>query len=179
MVPSRVQVEFRRGVFLPEPDLWLDPWEARETAFVSHAHSDHVAPHRKIICSAITATFPQNAFRRKGEIIALEFGEVLEWSGFRLRLVPAGHILGSAQLHAERISDGATLLYTGDFKLRPGSAAEPAQAIPAGTLIMETTYGLPRYCFPESEDVLARMAAFARRKRRGRRRSDVRCLLVG
>jgi len=162
MEPSRVQVEFRRGVFLPGADLWLDPWEARETAFVSHAHSDHVAPHRKILCSAITATFLSQRFRPKGEIIALEFGDVLEWNGFRLRLVPAGHILGSAQLHAERISDGATLLYTGDFKLRPGAAAEPAQAVAARTLVMETTYGLPRYRLPPSDEVLTRMAAFAR-----------------
>ena len=162
MDPSRIQVEFRRGTRLPEADLWLDPWEGREFAFVSHAHADHVAPHTTMLCSTVTAAFLTKRFRPKGTIIALEFGEPWERNGFRFRLYPAGHILGSAQVHAERIADGATLLYTGDFKLRPGTASEPPQAVPARTLIMETTYGLPRYVFPPSESVLDRIAVFAR-----------------
>ena len=57
-------------------------------------------------------------------------------------------------------SEHGSLLYTGDFKLRPGLSAEPAQWRHAETLIMETTYGLPKYRLPPTEEVIANMVAF-------------------
>src|SRR6202035_3620716 len=53
-----------------------------------------------------------------------------------------------------------TLLYTGDFKLRPGLSAEPIAWLQADTLIMETTYGLPKYIFPPVEQVIAEVTKF-------------------
>src|SRR5439155_25430141 len=78
----------------------------------------------------------------------------------QITLIPAGHILGSAQFFLE--SDAASLLYTGDFKLRAGLSAEPAEWRHADTLIMETTYGLPRYRFPPTAEVIEAMVAFCR-----------------
>ena len=49
------------------------------------------------------------------------------------------------------------LLYTGDFKLRRGKSAEPAEWRKANTLIMETTFGLPRYQFPPTEQVIGQI----------------------
>jgi DNA ligase-1 len=57
---------------------------------------------------------------------------------------------------------GESLLYTGDFKLRRGLSAEPCQPAHADTLIMETTYGRPRYRFPPTEDVVRGMVRFCR-----------------
>jgi len=50
-----MQVDFKRGIFLPKLDVWLDPWDEQETAFVSHAHSDHIANHCEMILSENTA----------------------------------------------------------------------------------------------------------------------------
>ena len=47
-----------------------------------------------------------------------------------------------------------SVLYTGDFKLRRGLSAEPCEPRKADILIMETTYGLPQYVFPPTQDVL-------------------------
>ena len=55
-----------------------------------------------------------------------------------------------------------SLLYTGDFKLRHGKSAEPAEWQQADTLIMETTYGLPRYRLPPTEQVVQQIVAFCR-----------------
>src|SRR6202023_577439 len=52
------------------------------------------------------------------------------------------------------------LLYTGDFKLRKGRSAEAIEWLPADTLIMETTYGLPQYVFPPVEQVIADLTRF-------------------
>lgn len=90
----------------------------------------------------------------------LPFGETRELRGGRATLIPAGHIFGSAQLHFE--SAEGSLLYTGDFKLRRSLSAEPCEWRHAQTLIMETTFGLPKYRFPPTSETLARMVAFCR-----------------
>lgn len=85
----------------------------------------------------------------------LKFGERLEFrfekETFQLTALPAGHILGSAMAFIEW--RGETLLYTGDFKLRPSLAAEKPEVRQADLLIMETTFGLLRYQFPPEEAV--------------------------
>src|SRR6185312_10295809 len=120
-----MKVTFERGIFLPELDLWLDPKEERDTAFVSHAHSDHIGNHREVILSETTARLM--AARLPGQRIEhqLPFHTSIEFRAANIRLLPAGHILGSAQIYLE--SKGESLLYTGDFKLRPGKSAEQAQ----------------------------------------------------
>jgi len=55
-----IEVRYERGVYLPKQDLWLDPWDAKRFAFISHAHSDHIAPHQEIIISEPTARLLQS-----------------------------------------------------------------------------------------------------------------------
>jgi len=55
---------------------------------------------------------------------------------------------------------GETLLYTGDFKLRPSRAAEIPEVRRADALIMETTFGLPHYQFPPEEQVHGEIVKF-------------------
>lgn len=94
----------------------------------------------------------------------MEFGARTEFQfgteTFHLTARPAGHILGSAMAFIEWRDE--TLLYTGDFKLRPSLAAEQPEAGRANTLIMETTFGLPRYQFPPEETVRADILRFCR-----------------
>lgn len=153
-----ISVRYHRGLELPEHGLWLDPEDPRPFAFVSHAHSDHIARHPEFIASAGTARLMQARLggERRGHI--LEFGQPASFRDFQITLLPAGHIFGSAQSFVE--SERGSLLYTGDFKLRRGLSAEPAEWRHAETLIMETTYGLPKYRLPPTEEVMARMVAF-------------------
>src|SRR3977135_4272858 len=88
----------------------------------------------------------------------LPFGERRRWHDVDVTLLPAGHIFGSAQLFLETAN--GSLLYTGDFKLRPGRSAEQAEWRNAETLIMETTYGLPRYRLPPTDEVVGQIVAF-------------------
>ncbi|MGI9114457.1 MAG: ATP-dependent DNA ligase [Chthoniobacterales bacterium] len=155
-----IEVRYERGIFLPAQNLWLDPWDAKEFAFVSHAHSDHIAPHREIIVSERTARLMQARMPGERAEIILPFKEPTQVRGLEITLFPAGHIFGSAQFFLRTADD--SLLYTGDFKLRHGQSAEPAEWIHAETLIMETTYGIPRYRLPPTEQVIAQIVAFCR-----------------
>jgi len=155
-----IEVRYDRGVYLPQEDLWLDPWDGKPFAFVSHAHSDHIAPHDEIIVSERTARLMQARLPGKRNEHIVAFGERKTIRGLDLMLLPAGHIFGSAQFFLE--TDNGSLLYTGDFKLRPGRSAEPAEWRKAETLIMETTYGLPRYRLPPTDEVIGQIVAFCR-----------------
>jgi Cft2 family RNA processing exonuclease len=80
-------------------------------------------------------------------------------SNTAITLFPAGHVLGSAQCLLNGDGNGS-LLYTGDFQLRPGIAAESCATPHADVLIMETTFGLPRYVFPPTAQVFAAIEDF-------------------
>ena len=153
-----IQVRYERGVYLPNEDLWLDPWDRKAFAFVSHAHSDHIAAHDEIIVSERTARLMHARLPGKRHEHVVPFGERTAIRSLDLTLLPAGHIFGSAQFFLE--TAGGSLLYTGDFKLRPGRSAEPAEWRQAETLIMETTYGLPRYRLPPTDEVVGQILAF-------------------
>ncbi len=153
-----IEVRYERGVYLPQQDFWLDPWDAKPFAFVSHAHSDHIAPHQEVIVSERTACLMRARLPGARIEHPLPFGERRSIRSIDLTLLPAGHIFGSAQCLV--FAGEETLLYTGDFKLRPGKSAEQAEWRPADTLVMETTFGVPRYRFPPTEEVIDRMVAF-------------------
>ena len=154
-------VRFKAGVHLPQIGWWLDAQRAQPRAFVSHAHSDHIAPHREVLATRATASLMRLRLGGKRQETILDYGQ--PWPaefGCELRLHPAGHIFVSAMLQAT--TDHGSLLYTGDFKLRPGLAAEPCVAPRADVLIMETTFGLPRYVFPPPAEVERGIVDFCR-----------------
>lgn len=162
-----MEVRYHRGgIHLPEFGLWLDahlPQQGPERVFVSHAHSDHTALHREIICSEATSSLMHA--RMAGQWIEhkLPFFTACGFSGpspCKITLLPAGHIFGSAMSLVE--GHGSSLLYTGDFKLRQGKSAEKCEPRQADILIMETTYGRPEYRFPPTEAVMAGMVRFCR-----------------
>ncbi len=155
------EVRFKDGVHLPQIGWWLDARRAQLRAFVSHAHSDHIAPHREIVTTRVTASLMRLRMDGKRHETILAYGQ--PWTaefGCEMKLFPAGHIFGSAMLHAT--TEHGSLLYTGDFKLRPSLAAEPCLAPRADVLIMETTFGLPRYVFPPREEIERGIVDFCR-----------------
>lgn len=163
-MPPLIAVTHPRGIYLPEADLWLDPHFGVKRAFISHAHSDHVARHELTFCTEFTHQLmvARKTVKKSGTVVSPELREVFEWEGWELRLLPAGHIVGSAMLHLTRKADGATLLYTGDYKLRQGLSAARCELLQGDTLIMECTFGLPKYRFPPLAEVREAVWQFVR-----------------
>ncbi len=161
--PPLIEVTHPNGIYLPEADLWLDPHFPTKRAFISHAHADHVARHEMTFCSETTRDLMKTrfGFQTEGTTRMLPMRQPVEWEGWELRLLPAGHIIGSAMLHMTRKADGATLLYTGDYKLRQGLSSERCELLHADTLIMECTFGLPQFAFPPTGHVVDQVLKFA------------------
>src|SRR5437763_14862704 len=97
-----IEVRYDHGVYLPVYDLWLDPWEAKHFAFVSHAHSEHIAPHKEIILSERTARLLQARMPRSRTEHILPFGEQHRVHEVDLLLLPASHSFLSAHCTVSR-----------------------------------------------------------------------------
>ena len=150
---------FDRGLYLPALDLWLDATRSRVHSVTSHAHSDHIGRHERFLSTPLTARLI--AQRQRGRRYdELPFGRPLHLNGATLTLLPSGHIRGSAQMLIEQ--QGERLLYSGDLRLGPSLTAEPAEPVPADTLIVEATFGRARYRFPAPEAVAEQIVAFCR-----------------
>ncbi len=166
-MPFSWDVQFlKSSIFLPQIDLWCDAHHPTPFSFVSHAHFDHLANHKSIIASKGTAKLMQARLAGERSSVILPLAESLERPpephllahATEVRLYPAGHIFGSAMLHLT--CENQRFLYTGDFKLRPGRSAETCLPPRADVLIMETTFGLPKYVFPPTATVLRDIISF-------------------
>jgi len=156
------EIEPGNGFWLPQIGWRLDAWRPSARSFVSHAHSDHAAAHREVICTAATARLLQARIPGARIEHILPFGHAEQLTDeASITLHPASHVLGSAQCLIEHRRLGS-LLYTGDFRLEAGSAAEACACPAADVLIMETTFGMPRYVFPPTAKVMEDLKAFCR-----------------
>lgn len=157
-----MNVSKKNGIHLPGSGLWLDPRRKASCAVVSHAHSDHAGWHPVTIATPATIDLMR---ARKSPPSGIELVELPYWKEHRIEgatitLIPAGHILGSAQVLVE--TEEGRLLYTGDFKRRESLTCEEAASAKADTLVMECTFGHPRYAFPPVERVREEILSFCR-----------------
>lgn len=144
-----------KGIFLTSANLALDVRRRQACGFISHAHADHIGPHELALCTPATARLYQHRRGAHRKTKELPFYEPLEFGPLKLTTFPAGHCLGSAMLLAE---DGEkSLLYTGDYKLGPSATSQQAQLPAADVLIMESTFGQPKYRMPPRAEVIEQL----------------------
>ena len=149
-----VEVVFDRGIYLPGLDLWMDSLRRKDSGFISHAHSDHTARHRRPALTPNTLLL-LDAYLANSDPVPLHYHEPMDQEGYSITLYPAGHCLGSAQALIESRQTGERLLYTGDIKIQPSPTNEPLEPVACDILVLESTYGKPEYTFPPQEEVLA------------------------
>jgi putative mRNA 3-end processing factor len=157
-------VELRKaGLHLSGTALWLDARRKSELSFVSHAHADHIARHHRIIATAATLRLMQHRLGELEGALAVPYRRPFDLGRLSLELLPAGHVLGSAQIRVVR-EDGTRVVYTGDINFANPTTAERAEIAECDTLVIESTYGHPRYVFPPRAEAFDRLADWCRHK---------------
>lgn len=169
-------VELRRGgLVLQGTPLWFDARTKSPVAFVSHAHSDHIARHEHVIATPETLALMEHRLGPLEHTTPLKYGERMSLDGplhhptaspqraLLLECFSAGHVFGSAQIRVTR-HDGHRVVYTGDISLEPALTSEPAQILECETLVIESTFGHPRYRFPPRAQVYDDVAAWCRKQ---------------
>ena len=140
----------KTGLYCSAGNFYLDPQEPVQTAVVSHAHGDHaVRGNERVYCTAATAAIMELRYKKNasGEFRLYSYNQPFEIGGVKIRFIPAGHILGSAQVLMEY--KNIRYLYTGDYKLQDDLTCEPIEFMKADVLITETTFADPQVQHPD------------------------------
>ena len=135
----------------------LDPTVKSELAVVSHAHSDHIKAHDKIIATAPTLDLARLQYKRFIDH-QLNYDTKMAIGPATVELKSAGHMLGSSQIIVEFYDE--RIVYTGDFKFEKNLTCQQAEAHECDILLIDTTYGKPRYKFPPLEECRQRLLEF-------------------
>ncbi len=141
----------KEGLYVPEADVYIDPWRRVRKALITHGHSDHARwGHQQYICAHQTKPIIRH---RLGDInvTGIAFGEDLRINGVKFTFFPAGHIIGSAQIRVEY--RGEVWVISGDYKTEDDGISGAFHPINCHTFVTECTFGLPIYAWIPQADV--------------------------
>lgn len=146
------------GLFCKYGDFYLDPTKPATHAIVSHAHGDHaVKGSKNVYCTPATKQIMQ--LRSGTDAAHFFYTETFHTkftvNGIEITFIPAGHILGSAQILLTY--QNIRYLYTGDIKTQPDATCEPFETVPCDVLITETTFANPSIIHPETTQEIMKL----------------------
>ena len=146
------------GLYCPPGDFHIDPVRPVSRAVITHGHSDHArSGHGAVLATpqtlAIMAARYGAAFAAGTE--AATYGQRVTRNAVEVTLVPAGHVLGSAQ--AVLRWKGMTAVISGDYKRRRDPTCPLFEPVPCDLFVSEATFGLPVFRFPKAADEVAKL----------------------
>ena len=146
----------------------IDPLRPVDRAIITHGHSDHARPgHGAVLATPETIAVMKARLGENcaGSFQALGYGETLKLGSTSVRLAPAGHILGSAQVVIE--CQGRRAVVSGDYKRRADPTCAAFELVRCDLFVTEATFGLPVFRHePDAREIgrlLASLHAFADR----------------
>jgi putative mRNA 3-end processing factor len=146
------------GLYCEAGDFFIDPLRPVERAVITHGHADHArAGHVRVLATPETLAIMDVRYGpgHSRETRGLSYGERLRIGEATVRLAPAGHILGSAQLVIE--VGGRRAVVSGDFKRRSDPTCRPFEVVEADLFITEASFGLPVFHHPETREEVGKL----------------------
>jgi putative mRNA 3-end processing factor len=161
---------FPEGIYVRPADAWIDPSEPKERALVTHGHADHArGGHGLVVATPETLAIMECRYgEQKGQPAA--YGETVRMGKVDVSLVPAGHVLGSAQILLQHA--GERVVVSGDYKRRADPTCEPFVPVACDIFVTEATFGLPVFRHPDTRAEVDRLL-------RRLHADPSRCVLVG
>jgi putative mRNA 3-end processing factor len=146
---------FPEGIYVKPADAWVDPSQPKAKALVTHGHADHArGGHGAVWATPETLAIMGVRYGEQQER-PVAYGETIRVGEVDVSFVPAGHVLGSAQIVLE--FKGERVVVTGDYKRRPDPTCEPFVVTPCDVLITEATFGLPVFIHPDTGSEIDRL----------------------
>ncbi len=150
-----------QGLYCEPGDFYIDPTRPVPRAVISHAHADHARPgHGAVLATAGTLAVMRTRMGadRAGEAQQeTAYHTPINMNGITVTLVPAGHVLGSAQILMEH--EGCRAVVSGDYKRQPDPTCAPFEPIKCDVFVTEATFGLPVFQHPAAADEINRLLA--------------------
>jgi len=148
----------KAGLYVAPADCYIDPPRAVDRAIITHGHSDHARPgHAHVLATPETLAIMRLRLGDQAGISqqASSYGVPIRVGEVTVTLVPAGHVLGSAQIVLDW--QGSRVVVSGDYKRRPDSTCALFEPIPCDCFITEATFGLPVFRHPPDGHEIARL----------------------
>ncbi len=147
----------RHGIHIAPADVWVDPSRPVPRALITHGHADHArGGHGTTIATPATLAIMHLRYQTREGALPAEYGEALDiGGGVTATFLPAGHVLGSAQILLEHA--GERVIITGDYKRAPDPTCAPFAVTPCDIFITEATFGLPVFTHPPIRDEIAKL----------------------
>ena len=146
------------GLYCAPGDFYIDPVRPVARAVITHGHADHArAGHGAVLATPATLAIMAERYGEgfAGSRQAAAYGEPVDRDDVQVTLVPAGHVLGSAQAVARW--KGLTMVVSGDYKRRRDPTCPPFEPVACDVFISEATFGLPVFRHPEAADEIGRL----------------------
>ncbi len=146
------------GLYCPLGEFHIDPLRPVPRALITHGHSDHARPgHGAVLATAETLGIMDIRYGADfaGTRQPIRLGETMRLEDVEVRFVPAGHVLGSAQIVIE--AGACRIVVSGDYKRRPDPTCAPFECVPCDVFITEATFGLPVFRHPDAADQVAKL----------------------
>jgi putative mRNA 3-end processing factor len=144
-----------KGLYCEPGDFHIDPVLPVPRAVITHGHGDHArAGNAQVLATSETLAIMQSRFGAEagGSLQPLAYGEALSVGDVRMKLVPAGHVFGSAQVVLEH--QGVRIVVSGDYKRRPDPTCLPFEPQACDVFVTEATFGLPVFRHPpEAQEI--------------------------
>jgi metallo-beta-lactamase family protein len=142
LIPAVVRDGFRGPILCTAATRDLCALMLADSARIQESDADWLAREHPDSPPPVPLYTPADAARAMGSFHTVPYGRTVEpLPGFRVRLLDAGHILGSSQIEL-RDPDGATLLFSGDLGRPMPILRDPATGVSEpDAVLMEGTYG--------------------------------------
>jgi putative mRNA 3-end processing factor len=138
---------FPQGIYVRPADAWVDPSQPKERALVTHGHADHARGGHGTVWATPDTLAIMGARYGDQTGCPVEYGQSVTVGEVEVSFVPAGHVLGSAQIVLDW--GGERVVVSGDYKRREDPTCEPFLPVPCDIFITEATFGLPVFRHPE------------------------------
>ena len=156
------------GLYCEPGDFHIDPVRPVPRAVITHGHGDHArSGNEQVLATPDTIAIMQERYGEAAgaSLQPLAYGETVTAGDVTVRLAPAGHVLGSAQIVLEY--RGSRVVVSGDYKRRPDPTCAPFDPCTCDVFITEATFGLPVFRHPpdarEIDKLLHSLALFPER----------------
>jgi putative mRNA 3-end processing factor len=139
-------------------DFIIDPVRPVARAVITHGHGDHARPgHRAVLATKETLAIMAARYGEDfaGSAQVARCGETVSYNDVSVTLVPAGHVLGSAQVVMRW--KGLTIVVSGDYKRRRDPTCAPFEPVPCDVFVSEATFGLPVFRHPDDAGEIAKL----------------------
>ena len=150
--PEQLLCPRPEGLWCAPGGFYIDPVRPVDRAVITHGHADHArSGHGTVVATPETLDIMRV---RYGEDFAgaqepVAYGATTARDGVEVTLVPAGHVLGSAQAVVRW--RGMTIVVSGDYKRRADPTCAPFEPVPCDVFVTEATFGLPVFRHPPVE----------------------------